>query len=338
MVDIKRQDAQKFFRDLPGPYSVFLVCGSDTGLVSEQCAKIIAGIGGSGSNHLEVFRIDGDALAADEKRLADEVLSISLFGDKRVIWISAGSKNFTKSLTQILSLDRIENPVLIEAGQFKSDSALKKLCSRSNKAAVLDCWPDGPREISILIDEELSKQNMDVSPSAKALLVNSLGGDRLLTRSELEKLILYCHGGHTVDEDDVVDIVSDAASWSFDEVIFAAFEGSRTEVSGKVEKAFKHTEANALVSLAMAHCMNLLNARLEIESGKSSEQALERFPRLFGPRRSSVATQLRRWSASSLSLQLLKLQEALGNLRREPRLQQEIVSRVLLNVAYSAGR
>ena len=338
MVDIKRQDAQKFFRDLPGPYSVFLVCGSDTGLVSEQCAKIIASIGGSKASHLEVFRIDGDALATDEKRLADEVLSISLFGDKRIIWISAGSKNFTKSLAHILSLDEIENKVLVEAGQLKADSALKKLCSRSNKAAVLDCWPDGPREISILIDEELSKQNMQISASGRALLVNSLGGDRLLTRSELEKLLLYCHGGRTVDEGDVVDIVSDAASWNFDEVIFSAFDGTRTGVSEKVEIAFRHTEANALLSLATAHCMNLLSARLEIENGKSAEQALERFPRLFGSRRSAVSAQLRKWSASALSLQLQRLQEALGNIRREPRLQREIVSRVLLNVAYSAGR
>ena len=338
MVDVKRQDVHQFLKGPPASISVFLVCGADTGLVSERCEALVKAIVGLKPEAFQVLKFDGDTLSGDEKRLADEALSISLFGDRRLIWISAGGKNFSKGLGQVLELESIENKILIEAGALKADSALKKLCSKSSKAAVIECWPDGPREISLLLDEESERMGVVISPAARALLMNSLGGDRLLTRSEIEKLALYCRDSGKVDVADVSDIVSDAASWSFDEVIFTAFEGGRNEISEEVQKSFKHTEANVLLSLSIAHCLSLLSACLEIESGKSADQAIERFPRSFGPRRAAILNQLRKWSARGLVAQLQKLQEAVSTVRREPRLQHETVSRALLSIAYSAGR
>ena len=336
MVDIRRQDIEDFFRRGLGSFEVFLVCGSDAGLVAERCADIAKWFCTREASPPEIMKFDGDGFAANEGALIDEAQALSLFGDKRILWIRSGSKNFSKGVAALLKINSIENPVIIEAGQLKSDSPLKKLCLKSPRAAVVECWPDGPKEISTLIDDEFHRAGIKISSAGKALLLNTLGGDRLLSRSEIDKLILYCRGFDLIDATEVSAIVSDATSWSFDDLVFSAFEGGRASIAEKIQSALAHIDATALLSMALMHCLGLLDARIEIEQGVNRTQAAERFPRLFGPRRASIVNQLARWNSRQLLLQAQRLQDAISQTRKDPRLQVETVSRAYLNIAFSA--
>ena len=338
MVDVRRQDLDVFFRQKFEDFEVFLVCGSDAGLVSERCAQIVKVFKNLETSHLEVVKFEGDKLSTPDGSLRDEALALSLFGERRLIWVRSGAKNLTKAVTELLASEKIEARVLIESGHLKSDSGLKKLCSRSSRVAVIECWPDGERDISALIDGEFRRAGIKLSDEGKALLLSALGGDRLLSRSEIDKIILYAHGMNLVDVKHVSEIVSDAASWGFDDVVFAAFDGDRSGIGEKIQVALNHADATALLSMALLHGLNLLEAKVEIERGVNAASAAERFPRLFGPRRASVLRQLNRWSSDHLLAQIQRLQESMTQVRKEPRLQNENVSRAYMSIAFSATR
>lgn len=338
MVDIRRQDLEDFFRRKIERFEIFLVCGVDVGLVSERCNQIIRTVRDLEPTHLEVTKLDGDKLSANDGSLKDEALALSLFGERQLLWVRSGAKNLTKSVGELLDSEYIENRVLIEAGALKSDSGLKKLCSKSPRAAVIECWPDSHKDISALIDVEFHRAGIKLSDQGKALLSNALGGDRLLSRSEIDKLVLYGQGMTLVDVKEVSEVVSDAASWGFDDLVFAAFEGERSGISEKIHAALNHFDATALLSMALFHCLNLLDARIEIEKGSNAAAAAERFPRLFGPRRTSIISQLSRWSSNQLLLQTQKLQEAVAQIRKEPRLQNETMSRAFLSITFTTPK
>jgi hypothetical protein len=94
----------------------------------------------------------------------------------------------------------------------------------------------------------------------------------------------------------------------------------------------------ALLSLALAHAILLHSLRLEIEGGRSVEDAIHRSPRVFGKKKSVIALQLKIWDATALLNQSAKLSEAVRLSRREPKLSDEIAIRSLLSIAHSAPR
>jgi DNA polymerase III subunit delta len=338
LVEVRRQDVEDLFRRKLKDFEIFLVCGSDAGLVSERCARIIKVLREQEPSGLEVKRIDGDSLAANEGALTDEAQALNLFGEKQLIWIRAGARNFTKGINALLEAGRIENRVVIEAGPLKADSALKKVCLRSPRTAVIECWPDSAKEVSSLIDAEFRDARINLSSAAKSLLLSVLGGDRLQSRSEIEKLVLFASGKGFLDAEELSEIVSDAGSWGFDDVIFAAFEGDRLAIVEKTQTALTHVDPTALLSMALFHCLTLLDATLEIEGGTNLAQAAERFPRLFGSRKSSIIKQLTCWTSENLLVQAQKLQDSVTQIRKDPRLQDEHVFRVFVSIAYSVPR
>lgn len=338
MAEIKSGDVARFLRNLPSSYFAFLICGSDSGLVAERTRHIVRALAGLDDDPFRVVRLDGDALAQDSKLLADEALTIGLFGGDRILWISAGSKSFVPSLESLLSLQPMGCKVIIEAGALKNDSALKRVCLKSQNVAVLECWPDGPREIANLVEEEMSSAGLSISAEARDLLSSLLGGDHLLSRGEIDKIKSYAHGQCAVSESDILAVVADASSTSFDQAIGAAFDGDRIGVLDLTKKVVVDFDPAALLSLALAHAILLHSLRLEIEGGRSVEDAIHRSPRVFGKKKSVIALQLKIWDASALLNQSAKLSEAVRLSRREPKLSDEIAIRSLLSIAHSAPR
>ena len=83
---------------------------------------------------------------------------------------------------------------MIEAGELRPESPLRKACERAKTAVAIACYPDGERDLARLIDDELRTSNLRIAPDARAVLMSLLGGDRQASRNELRKLALYAHG------------------------------------------------------------------------------------------------------------------------------------------------
>ena len=139
MSEVKSGDVARFLKNPPRSCFVFLFCGNDSGLVAERTKHLVATLVGNGDDPFRLVRLDGDALAQDSSLLTDEALTIGLFGGDRIIWISAGSKNFVPSLEALILLHPPGCRIVIEAGSLKSDSPLKRLGVKSPNVAVIEC-------------------------------------------------------------------------------------------------------------------------------------------------------------------------------------------------------
>lgn len=338
MAEIKSGDVARFLKNLPRSYFTFLICGSDTGLVAERTKQIVATLTGSVDDPFGLVRLDGDAIAQDSKLLADEALTIGLFGGQRIVWITVGAKNFVPALEALLLLHPPGCKLVIEAGPLKTDSALRRLCIKSSNVAVVECWPDSVQVITSLIEEEMRASSLAITADALDLLTNLLGDDRLLSRSEIGKLKTYSYGQQSVTEHEILAVVADASSTDFDQAITAAFDGNRAFVLAIVRRIVLDLDCGTLLGLALGHAIMLHQLRLEIEAGKSIEESIERTPRLFGKRKTVVLQHLRIWNSTALLSQANRLSESVLHLRREPKLGDELVMRSLLGVAYGAPR
>lgn len=333
MVAVKSGEADRFIAKPPPNIFLYLIFGTDAGLVAERAQKIIARSVDDTKDPFQFLRISGDELAADPLRLADEANTIPMFGGRRAIAIDAMGKNFVAALEPVLAKPPLDCTIVIEAGALKRDAPLRKLCESDPRAAAVECYPDSAKDVAQLIDTELRADGIGIDAEAKTLLVSLLGEDRLTTRSEIAKLALYARGAGTVTIDHVAAIVADASSVALDAAIDGAFDGDLLAVEKTAERVFSEGgDYNALLGAALRHATALHRARLDAESGRGGGGG-------FGFRRSAAFDRhLRAWPSERLARTIAALNQAIGKARRDPRLADQIALRALWTIALSAKR
>jgi DNA polymerase-3 subunit delta len=336
LVAIKSHEADRFLARTAPDIFLYFVFGSDAGLVAERTRKIISRAVKDPKDPFQLVRINGDDLAADPLRLADEANTIPLFGG-RAIWIEAQGKAFLSAIEPLLALPPRDCTIVIEAGALKKDAPLRTLCERAKGAAAIPCFPDNEREIAQLIDAEVRAANLSIAPDAKEFLVTQLGQDRLSTRSELEKLVVYAHGAGEIALDDVAAIVCDASNLIVEETVNKAFQGELAALDASLQHIFAGaSDYPLLLATALRHALELHRAR----SGTDGESGSFRHPsRPMGfKRREAFEQHLRIWTLASLAQAIDTLARAIAQARREPGLGSSLAARALWAIAFFARK
>ena len=106
---------------------IYLVYGPDIGLVNER-AKIVAERAvDDPADPFQLIRLDGDDIAGDPGRLADEAGTMGLFGGKRALWIRATSRNIAPAIDAVLKNELQDTIIVVEAGDLAKTSPLRNL-------------------------------------------------------------------------------------------------------------------------------------------------------------------------------------------------------------------
>jgi DNA polymerase III subunit delta len=340
MVALKTQDAEAFVARPDPARPIVLVYGADAGLVRERAEKIIQASVADPNDPFALARLDGDTLASEPSRLAEEAHTIPLFGGKRAVWVKAGGRNFAPAVEMLVASPPVDCRVVIEAGDLRRTAPLRALCEKAKSAAAIACHIDGERDLVRLIDDEMRAAKLSIAPDARDALAALIGGDRLASRSEIRKLALYVQGQDKVGLDDVLAVVADASALALDAVIDAAFAGRTAEMETQFGKALAAgTSAGTIMYAALRQVMQLHKARLGLDAGKSSDEALWSFvPPVHFRRKPLVETALNAWSTARLARTMEQLADAAFNVRRSPALADALTQRALLSIAQSARR
>ncbi len=322
---------------------IVLVYGPDIGLVSERAKLAAESAVEDPTDPFQLIRLDGDTLAADPARLADEASTIGLFGSSRAVWVKASSKNIAPAVELLLKLERCETPVVIEAGDLAKSSPLRTLCEKAKNALAFPCYADSGRDLGTVIDETLKAEGLTIGRDARTLALASLGGDRLATRGELIKLALYAKDPANpakteVTVADVEAILSDVSAIASDAVVDAAFAGQGGPMETDLRRLVAEgTHGSVILGAALRHAFALLKARLEIESGRPASSVVEGWRGLHFRRKAAVERHLGRFDSTGLKTVIRNLQTALLDTRRQAVLSDTITARALLQIASARG-
>lgn len=323
--------------------SIVLLYGPDRGLVAERAKAFAAKTGLPLDDPFSVVRLDGSEVDRDEGRLLDEARTLPMFSERRLLWVrNAGAQKAladdVKALTSEPARDAI---ILIEAGDLKKGVGLRAVVEAADNAMALPCYADEARDIDTVIDDELRKAGMSMTLEARQALRRNLGGDRLASRGEIEKLVLYAHGQAEIGLHDVKATSGDVSGLSFDAAVDALLEGRIADF----DTAFtRHCQSGGqpflVLSSAMRQLQTIQAMRGQMDAGgrnAASVVAAAR-PPVFFSRRKLVEKALERWSSEALGRALNRLQTAVLQTRRRPDLSVALARQALLGIAVESAR
>jgi DNA polymerase-3 subunit delta len=333
MVAVKRSDAERFVDAPPEPIFLFLFHGADAGLVRERALRLVARRVDDRHDPFQFVEMQGDAVAGDPLALIDEANTVPLFGGRRALLVESGAKAITSAIQMLLAAPPKDCSIVITAGALRKDAQLRKLCEGARNAAAIECAPDSDADVSALIDESLSEAKLSIAPEARALLQAALGEDRLMSRGELQKLILYMNGRSRVEAADVTEIVAHAASIATDAVTLDAFSGRMSAAGADLDDALaKGADATLLISTALRYALALHRGRV---GGGATTVKRGGF---YSVADATIEGHLKLWTGARLLAAIETLRPAQTRARAHADLARVEAARALMNIAKSAGR
>lgn len=340
MVALRGKEIDAFLARPDAGRPIILLYGPDAGLVRERADALIASAVDDPNDPFSLVKLDGDELSAEPSRLVDEAMTVPLFGGRRAIRIRAGSRSFASGIDTLAEMNVRDCRIVIEAGELRPESPLRKACERAKTAVAIGCYPDTERDLAKLMDDELRIANLRIAQDARAALISFLGGDRQGSRNELRKLTLYAHGKGEVTLEDVMAVVADASEMKLDPIVDGAFAGRPDIVETEFAKAMiAGTYPGVIISAAQRQAAWLHKSALAIADGTPASAVLDGgFPRLHFSRKPAVETALRNFSVARLAAIIEQLGTAALDTRKQSTLAAAIAQRTLMAIAANAKR
>jgi DNA polymerase III subunit delta len=333
MVAYKSSAVATFVRSPSSECRAILVYGPDAGLVTERASALAEIFARRGEGQTEIVRLDDRDLAEGPARLEVELKTASMFASQSVVRVTAGPKLDVPSLKALLATE-FDNPLIVEAGNLRPDSSLRKLFESHKSAAALPCYGDD-RALAELIDAELAEAGLSIDRATRDYLMTRLGADQALSRSEVVKLALYAQGGRSVSHEDVEAIVGDAAETALENFVYAASGGDAKAALAELQRlAAAGTERAVALSALGRHFIQLHRVASAASGSSSVEQSVKLLrPRPHFTREPLFLAHCKRWGAMRLARALPLIQEAVRRTRRSPELESAFAERLVLTLA-----
>ncbi len=343
MAEIKSHEFEGFLERSARNYRLFVIYGPDRGLVSERATSLAGRTGVALDDPFSLIKLDIGDLQRDQGRLLDEAGAIGLFGGDKLIWIrGAANEKYLVDSLQALSANMPDGTfVLIEAGDLKKGSLLRKAAETARTVMAIPCYADDARALNSLIDSELSSTGLGITPDARQALLELIGGDRIASRNELRKLALYCRGKSTIEEHHVTEIIGDASAISVDDAVDAVLSGNPSSFLHAMQKIISSKSAVFLVIQACLKQFQLLDAmKTEMEEKRlPAAQVMQTLGRHLHFRRKPIIEQaLRTWSAEAVAREANRLQAAILQTRKRASLEDSIALQTLLSTTLQSAR
>jgi DNA polymerase-3 subunit delta len=333
MVAYKSSAVASFLKSPNADCRAVLVYGPDAGLVAERASALVQIFARKGPGETEVVRLDDRDLSDDPARLEVEIRSLPMFAARNVVRVAAGARLDVPWLKALLATP-FDNPLIVEAGNLRPDSGLRKLFESHKSAAALPCYSDS-RDLAEVIDGELAEAGLKIDRDARTYLITRLGADQALSRSEVAKLALYAAGGTSINLDDVVAIVGDAAETALENFVYAASGGDAQGALSELQRlAAAGTEESSALGALGRHFTQLHRVASAVASGQTTDRVLQSLrPRPRPQSREDLfLAHCRRWGATRLAHALPLIQEAITRTRRSPELEGAFADRLVLTL------
>lgn len=348
---LKAQDVERFVARPNPEAAACLIFGSDPGLVRERSNRLAGHKLGDLKDNFGLVDLAEADLKADPARLADEISAISMLADARVVRVQGAGETAAKIMTGILegledgSL-KAEAFVILEAGDLAPRSKLRKLFESDKSALALACYPDEGRSLESIIQSTLGKVHLEAEPAAMAAMMEHLGTDRALTRSELEKLMLLKGAFHRdfksarVSLADVEASMGSGGTSNIDGVIDAALSGRFDQLDQELQAASaENLHPTVILRSLQNHLNRLIIVRTGMESGGAMRSLMKGLrPPVFFKREQAFAAQADKWTASALKSALGIALDAEVKCKRTGQPDEAICGHALMSIASRARR
>jgi DNA polymerase-3 subunit delta len=323
--------------DQPDPkIRFYLFLGPDEAQSRALAARLLTALGAA------KFAKAAGALKSNPGLLVDEAAALSLFGEKRLIWIEPASNDIAEGVDALLAAESVENAVAAIAGALPKSSALLKLAESSPNALAFTAYVPEGDDAARMVADVGRRFGLKIGPPVAARIADTCGNDQAIVAQELEKLALYVgaspHSPRELEHEAVDAVGADTSEGDFLRLADLALLGEISELGDAVTRlSAGGSEAIPAIRSLQRRVLMLAPARARIERGERVDGVMASFGKaLFWKDKPTVEKMLRTWSAADLATVAERAGELERNLMFSEMPERDALGEELLAIARKA--
>ena len=223
-----------------------LFYGENLGLINEFRNKLMK------DKNVSTLNFTQNEILTNENILKNEIYNISLFANKKIIFIQDANDKILRIVEEILpKID--ETKIYLFSLTLDKKSKLRKFCEQEQKIDVVPCYKDNEITIKKIINNYLNSYS-GLTPKIINLLLTISSNDRVKLYNELSKIKTYFHKG-TIDYESLVKLLNLKEGDDFDLI-------KNSAISGKKNITNQLLDSTVIESEKISYYISMINLRL----------------------------------------------------------------------------
>ena len=325
--------------DRPDPaIRLYLFHGPDEAGSRSLADRLLRGLGAEKAVML------GQSVKADPARLPDEAGAISMFGDRRAIWIEPAGDEIAAGVEALLEAPACESPLIAISGALRKTSSLLKM-GEAHSAALshISYVPEG-RDMDRAVIELGAARGLRLSPDLAQRIGSASGSNLAVAAQELDKFALYIDADpsrpRALDPETLDILGADCAEADLMRLGDLALAGRLDELLDELGR-LPHggTEAIPILRALQRRLLMLAPLRARIEQGQSVDSVMTSMGKsLFWKDKPLIQKLLSTWPAERLAEAATRVSALERQIMLRPLADDAALGEMLITLARVAGR
>lgn len=332
---LKAAQVEAFLRAPDANAQLVLIYGEDEGLVRERGMRLAKTVVDDLKDPFRVVELGPAQIKEDAGRLRDEAAAISFGGGRRVIRLRDIGDSHAPVIADFLEHPAGDALIICETGSLASRSKLRQAVEKAKNGMALPCYADSGRDLEGLIQSVMTDHNLRIDRDATQFLIANLGSDRMVSRSELEKLALFALNDGQVTLAHAMACVGDSSARHYDDVIQAVSQGNVAKLDSALTRLVEEG-LNPVGALRMmiGYFQKLHLVKGQVANGLSADQAMKALrPPLFFKAADQFRANLSHWPLGHLQRALQILLEAEKDCKSGLAIPETLAHRAMIKIA-----
>jgi len=273
-----------------------LFYGQNEGLKNEEIQKIKLKI------KIPISFYDEKQILENKELFYNNVLTGSLFDDKKIIVINRASDKFIHVIEDLFEKKTNDIIILINCGVLEKKSKLRKLFEKEKKLICVPFYPDNDQTLMKIAQIFFQKIKIPISALNLNFIINKCNGDREKLNNELSKIKMFCLNKKKLDSEDLLKLINLDENHSISKLIDNCLAKNKKNIINILnENIFSSEESITIIRIFLNKSKRLLNILKQVEIEKNIESALASTkPPIFWKDKEIVKKQINNWTIKQI--------------------------------------
>ena len=293
-------------KDKISKFNYYLFHGKNEGLKKEIIERnFIKNFNGN------IDKYDENYLISNKETIISELLSKSLFEDRKIIIISRVTDKIIKIIDEIVRRNLDELIIILKSEILEKRSKLRQLFEKEKKLASIPFYEDTSKDLSRIITEYLNTKKIKLSQESINLLVNRASGDRENLKIELEKIYNYSITNKDINISKIKVLTNLAENYSVNELAENFLLKNKKNVSKILnENNYSDEDCILILRTILSKSKRLFNILKRNEELNNIDQVISSTkPPIFWKEKESVKVQANSWKLNDLKNKIYEINE-----------------------------
>jgi DNA polymerase III subunit delta len=296
-------------------YNIFLFYGPNFGLINLIYKKSIDSLSIDLNDPFNVSKIDGNDFKENPSILNDNISTLSITRDKRVILLDLTYITVNKTIEgAILDTQKEKNNdylLLIKANNLSSKNELVKFIEKLENGILVPCYEENISEVETQISRLFNQYKLKFSPNFLSVLSSKFNSDTSINLMEIKKLETFLINNPNVTEEMILSLITDNIDLNLNKIIQLCSTGKIQDALFSFDKVYENSStAINITRLFIKHFKMIEKILLTVEKGSNILETINNMkPPIFFKDRPLLVFQCQLWSLKKINLIFKRLIE-----------------------------